>query len=102
GRSSKESPKAASCRRAPKHGSALGELERLASALAAVLLAFLHAAVARQVAGRTQLVAHVDDVLVGHLALGNGGVQAEHRLERAGDALADRAGLAGDAAALHL
>src|SRR5436190_7356677 len=79
-------------------GSALAELEALAGALAAVLLALLHAAVARQVARVAQLLGHRHDGLVGRLALGGrraGRRQAEHLLQRPGDALAARAGLAG-------
>ena len=63
---------------------ALGELGRATGSLQAVLLALLHARVTGQVAG-----------------LLDGGLELLIRLDqRAGDAVADRAGLAGEAAAL--
>src|SRR5262245_28394287 len=83
--------------------SALGELEALAGALAAVLLPLLHPAVAGEVAGIAELLGHGDNGLVGGLVrLRLGGVQAEHTLQSAGDALRAGAGLAGEAAAGHL
>src|SRR5262245_40980583 len=75
-------------------GSALRELEALAGALAAVFLAFLHAAVAGQVAGIAQLLGHVVDRLAVH-GFGRGG-QAVHLLQGPRDALADGPALAAD------
>src|SRR5258706_5988090 len=66
---------------------ALGVLRRLAGALEAVLLAFLHARIAGQQPGLAQL----NPV----------GLRVELE-QRPGDAVADRAGLAGHAAALDL
>src|SRR4051794_30903960 len=79
------------CRQSASAALPLRELEALASALAAVLLAFLHALVAGQVAAVAQLLDHAAGFAL--LVLGARGF-AEHRLQRAGDALADGAGLA--------
>src|SRR5438034_5166490 len=79
----------------------LGELERLAGPLLAVLLAFLHAAVAGEVAGVAELLGEA--ARGGLLAVGarlRFGRAAEHALQGAGDALAAGARLAGEAAAL--
>src|SRR6476620_3607345 len=73
----------------------LRELEALAGTLAAVLLAFLHAAVAGDVAGVAQLFGHAAACFL--LAGGRG---AEHFLQRARHALTDSAGLPGEAAAM--
>src|SRR5262249_35054431 len=78
---------------------ALGELEALAGALFAVFLAFLHAAIAGEIAG----VAEDLGDAAGGFAVGFGrGRVAEHGLEGAGGPLANGAGLAGDAAPLDL
>src|SRR5262249_13158819 len=83
-------------------GLPLRELEALAGALAAVLLSLLHAAVAGQVAGVAELLGHVR-LPFGLLAVGGRlAAQAEHVLQRAGHALAARAALAGEAAALDV
>src|SRR5262245_47928337 len=82
------------CGLLPRWGeSTLGELEALASALAAVFLAFLHAAVAGQVTGITQKLAHAacPTLAVCGLAIGSAGSgsgQAKHLLDPAGAALA--------------
>src|SRR5262245_2187541 len=73
---------------------ALGELEALASALFAVLLAFFHPAVAGQITRIAEPLGETAFTL-GRFA-GHRSANAEHRLERAGDALADRAGLTGE------
>src|SRR5258708_5971922 len=77
--------------------SALGELEALPSTLATVLLAFLHAAVARKIAGVAKALRHGDDAgfAIGALSRGGRGGfdQAEHDLQGAGDSLGDGAGL---------
>src|SRR5687767_10079419 len=65
-------------------GSALGELEAGAGALLAVLLALLHARVAREEAGLLESLAQLEVV----------------HLQRTGDPVADRAGLAARAAAV--
>src|SRR5262245_26143403 len=81
--------------------SAVGELEALAGALAAVFLALLHAAIPGQEARVAQFLRHGHDGLVGLAVLvGLGGLQAEVGLQGAGDTLAAGAGLAGGAAAL--
>src|SRR5690349_20020650 len=81
------------------HGLTLEELEAAACAFAAVLIAFLHAAVAGQVAGVAEFLAHAAGGAFVPLAVFGGGF-TEHLDESAGHALADRAGLAGDAAAV--
>src|SRR5262249_9776441 len=75
----------------------------VAGALATVLLAFLHAAVAGQEAGVTQLLGHGAGP-GGLLAVGGGllGLQAEHHLQGPGNALRAGARLAGEAAAVDL
>src|SRR5580658_6389839 len=81
------------------------ELEGASSALESVFLAFLHSAVAGQIAAVTEFLEHTDRAAIrGRLAFNGGrgsfGVGgAEHVLESAGHALADRAGLAGETAA---
>src|SRR6185437_5670419 len=65
---------------------ALGELEALARPLLAVLLAFLHAGIAREQSGAAQFGAEL-------------GVDQQ---QRAGDAERDRAALAGDAAPMNV
>src|SRR2546430_1511013 len=65
--------------RSPCGSLPLRELEALAGALAAVLLAFLHAAVASEKAGVAESLGHVDDGLVAVGALRLAG-QAEHGL----------------------
>src|SRR4051794_34110401 len=81
-----------------KYASALRELEALAGALAAVLLAFLHALVAGEIAAVAQLLVHA----ASSLGLGAFGARggAEHAFQGAGDALADGTGLAGETAAV--
>src|SRR5690348_1022888 len=64
---------------------ALGELEARASALLSVLLALLHARIAREETGLLEALAQLEVV----------------DLQRARDAVADRAGLAARAAAVH-
>src|SRR5262245_63987710 len=84
------------------HRLPLGELERATGPLAAVLLALLHPAVARQVPGVAELLG---DAPLGCLGVGRGGRLlglAEHRLESPGDALRRGTGLAGDAAAADM
>src|SRR5262249_38140522 len=83
-------------------GSALGELEALARALAAVLLAFLHAAIAGQEVRIAQLLGHAADLIGAIRALLLRGGQPEHLLEGTGDPLANGPGLPADAAALDL
>src|SRR5262249_46096162 len=82
--------------------SALGELEALAGAFAAVLLAFLHAAVAGKEAGVTQLLGHAAGGAL--LAVGGGrfGLRAEHVFDGPGQSLADGPGLPREAAALDV
>src|SRR5207245_11466566 len=75
----------------------LGKLERLACALQAVLLSFLHAAVARQIAGVAELLGQSAGRF---LLAGSFAGQAEHLLQGPGDALTDGAALAGEATAL--
>src|SRR5262245_43990142 len=82
-----------------RFGLPLRELEALAGALLAVLLALLHAAVAREVAGVAQLLVHADGGRIGSGIAGDG---PEHDLESAGQTLADGAGLAGEPAAMDL
>src|SRR5262245_56385543 len=89
--------------------SSLRELEALACSLATVLLALLHPAIAGEVAGVAQLLGHRARRILGRRgAVGRrccrrgGGLEAEHVLERAGNALRACAGLAGNAAALAL
>src|SRR5262249_42668008 len=83
-----------------QRGLPLRELEALAGALAAVFLAFLHAAVAGEIAGVAELLGHADDRVLA--VAGVLGRQAEHLLERAGDTLAGSAGLTREAAAANL
>ncbi len=75
---------------------ALGELECLAGALEAVLLAFLHAAIAGQVTRIAQLLGHAVRGILG-ADLGAGG-QCVHALEGASDSLADGPALSCEAA----
>src|SRR5260370_4518063 len=88
-----------SATRSPASGKslALRELEALAGALAAVLLAFLHAAVAGEVAGIAEFLGHATARFL--LARGRG---TEHFLQGAGHALADGARLPGEAAAVDV
>src|SRR5882724_3347632 len=76
---------------------ALRELEALAGALATVLLAFLHAAIAGEVAGVAELFGHAAARFL--LAGGRG---TEHFLQGAGHALTDGARLPGEAAAVDV
>src|SRR5687768_15891460 len=79
----------------------LRELEALPRSLPAVLLALLHAAVAGEVAGVAKLLVHAGGGTF-RGALHGDGDRAEHDLERAGHALADRARLTREAAAVNL
>src|SRR5262245_61588991 len=77
----------------------LRKLEALSRSLFAVLLAFLHAAVAGEVAGVAEFLVHADG---GGVGSGIGGNGAEHDFEGAGQTLGDGAGLSREAAAVHL
>src|SRR5262245_20466453 len=88
--------------------SALRELEAAAGALAAVLLAFFHAGVSGEGAAVAQLLDHADRprrfsrlAVSGRLGFGLTTRGAEHRLQRAGQALANRPRLPRDPAPLH-
>src|SRR5262245_59309760 len=78
---------------------AFGELEALASALLAVLLALLHPAVAGEIARVAEPLGETA-FTVGRFARRRR-PDAEHRLQRTSDALANRAGLAGETAPVH-
>src|SRR5260370_41418084 len=90
-RNDKQGPACASGKRLP-----FRELEALAGAFAAVFFAFFHAAVAGEIAGIVDLFDHA----AGGLTIGAGGGLAEHNFQGTGDALADGASLAGEAAAM--
>src|SRR5262249_51835130 len=82
-------------------GSALGELEALASPLAAILLALFHAAVAGQVTAVAQFLGHAARaglLLAVRRRVALLGWWGKHVFQGAGDTLADRPGLAGEAA----
>src|SRR5439155_10382438 len=81
-----------------RYALAFGELEGAAGAFEAVLLAFFHAAVAGEIAGVAELLGHAAG---GFTVGGLGAGLAEHVLEGTGDALANSAGLAREAAAVN-